>query len=784
MSSHPPDHGRRIGPYRIERLLGEGGMSSVYLAQREGDYEQQVALKLVHTGPSNQEIVDRFYNERQILARLQHPYIARLLDGGSTEDAVPYFVMEYVDGEPIDEHCETRQLSIRERLELFRKVCSAVQYAHRNLVVHRDIKPGNILITAAGVPKLLDFGIAKILRPELASRGLETTPGRHPMTPAYASPEQILGEVITTSSDIYTLGVLLYRLLSGHPPYLVDGCGYGELVRVICLEDPQRPSATVQPGFLNDRGGASTQAVEGLAIRPKTTVAEPGKWLSGKATARATRRRLLRDECRRLRRRLVGDLDAIVLKAMRKEPEHRYASAEQLSEDIHHHLVGLPVRARQGTWSYRAGKFARRHKLGLVMVGLIVVFAVTATVLWRQAVDERIRAERERTRAEAVTSFLQNLFKSAGPDETRGESVTVREILDRGKEEITQSLEGEPEVRAALLRSLGSVYNDLGRYDEARELKERALQIRRQVSSEDDPELATEISNLARIIYDLGDYEGAERYYREALEMRRRLGQRDADIVKTLSSLANALTHCGAYAEAEAFHLEALEIRERLGGAEDPDMAMTVYSLGVLYRERGELDQAESYLRRALDIYSKAYGAEHTRVASVLNSLGRVLHHRSLEGTGGGPPRQTAYVEAELVYQKALEIRRQFLKEGHNEVADTKKNLAALLLDQGETATAGVLLDQALAVLRESLPEGHWTVADAEGVFGLYLLELGCYEEAESYLTRSYRIIREAKGDGAFCTHMAADRLVRLYEAWNKPAEAGRYRSVEPKSPR
>ncbi len=785
MSSHHPDHGRRFGPYRVERLLGEGGMSSVFLAQREGDYEQQVALKLVHPGPSSEEIVARLYNERQILARLQHPYIARLLDGGTTEDAVPYFVMEYVDGEHIDEYCEARKLSIRERLELFRKVCSAVQFAHQNLVVHRDLKPGNILITADGVPKLLDFGIAKILRPELASRGLETAPGRHPMTAAYASPEQLLGEVITTTSDVYSLGVLLYRLLSGHSPYLVEECGYGELVRVICLEDPQRPSATVySPGLLRGRKATTTQAVDGLAVGPKTTVAEPGRRARGKAAAKAAERRLRRDECRSLRRRLAGDLDAIVLKAMRKEPEHRYGSAEQLSEDVRHHLAGLPVRARQGTWSYRAGKFARRHKLGLAMVLLIVAFAVTTTVLWRQAVDERVQAERQRTRAERVSSFLQDLFKSAGPDAAQGETVTVREILDRGKEEINQGLEGELEVQAALLRSLGTVYADLGLYDEARELKERALQIRTQVSSEDDPELATELSNLARIIYDLGDYEEAERYYREALEMRQRLGQSDTETVRTMSSLAMALTQRGAYAEAEALHFEVLAIRVKLWGAEDPDVAVTRHCLGELYYARGELDKAESFLRQALDIYSLTYGAEHTRVASVLNGLGRVLHRRSAGGTEGGQRRQGDYEEAELAYQNALEIRRKRFGEGDNRVADTKKNLAALLLAQGETATAGVLLEQALTVLHGYMPEGHWTVADAEGVLGLYLLELGCYEEAELYLTRSYRIIRDVKGDDAIFTRQALKRLVRLYDAWNKPAEAERYRSAEPRPPR
>jgi serine/threonine protein kinase len=334
--------GRRVGVYQILEEIGHGGMGAVYRAARvDGQYEKEVAVKLVRGGYDTSFVLERFRHERQILASLDHPNIARLLDGGTTGDGGPYLVMELIEGEPIDQYCDGHDLNVTERLKLFRQVCGAVQYGHQRLVIHRDIKPSNILVTSEGVPKLLDFGIAKILDPSTNS---ETTL-LHPLTPGYASPEQIRGEPITTASDVYSLGVVLYRLLAGRAPF--SELPTHEMAKAVCEEEPGRPSTVSLRNA--DRAGPAALS-EGTA----------GK----------------------LRRRLTGDLDNIVLKALRNEPQRRYGSVEQFGEDIRRHFEGLPVNARQGSWNYRAGKFIQRHKAGvaasvIVLLTLLIGMAIT-----------------------------------------------------------------------------------------------------------------------------------------------------------------------------------------------------------------------------------------------------------------------------------------------------------------------------------------------------------------------------------------------------------------------
>lgn len=443
-----PEVGRQIGPYQIRRLLGRGGMGAVYLALRQGDFEQQVTLKLIKRGMDSDEILFRFQNERQILADLDHPNIARLLDGGTDDDGRPYFAMEYIEGEPIDAYCDRRKLSIDQRLELFLQVCSAVLCAHQNLVVHRDLKPGNILVTHDG-PKLLDFGIAKLLGPEAAPDARLTSVGRAPMTLEYASPEQVRGGAITTASDTYSLGVILYELLSGHSPYYFGDADSLECARRIREEEPGKPSTAVRH---REDVGTSTITPESVS---ETREGSP----------------------RQLRRRLAGDLDSIVLKALRKEPRERYGSVEQLSEDIRRHLGRQPVLARKGTFSYRAGKFVRRNKLTLGVLLLIVVSGLTTTVWWRQAVAANERAVEQRLRAENALEFLKSLFKASDPDETKGRVLTARNVLERGESRVDDL--DDPVLKADVLATLGSVYRNLGLYQKARDLMERSVGVHR-----------------------------------------------------------------------------------------------------------------------------------------------------------------------------------------------------------------------------------------------------------------------------------------------------------------
>ncbi|HEY9231040.1 MAG TPA: serine/threonine-protein kinase, partial [Blastocatellia bacterium] len=471
----PAPEGRMVGPYRLIREIGHGGMGTVFMAARADDqYRKRVAIKLVRRGMDSEQILARFRSERQILASLDHPNIARLLDGGTTDDGLPYFVMEYIEGQSIDRFCDEHKLTTVERLRLFRTACSAVHFAHQNLVVHRDLKPSNILVTPDGTPKLLDFGIAKLLKPELYAQTLTpTATSLRPMTPDYASPEQVKGTPITTASDVYSLGVLLYELLSGHRPYQIKSYTPVEIEKVICEQEPERPSAAIGRTV-------TTQSADGT-LTPET-VSRPRE-----------------GQPERLRRKLKGDLDNIILMALRKEAQRRYSSVEQFSEDLRRHLEGLPVIARKDTFAYRAGKFVSRNKVAAsVALAFVLLLAVSLVIIVRQSV----RAARERDKAQQVAQFLAEIFKVSDPGESRGASVTAREILDKGAERIDRELSGQPEVQATLMATIGQVYESLGLYDDAARMLETALNTRLALFGREHPDVAESMLSLAILNYD------------------------------------------------------------------------------------------------------------------------------------------------------------------------------------------------------------------------------------------------------------------------------------------
>ncbi len=689
---------QRIGPYRVVRLIGEGGMGTVVLAVREDDYEARVAIKIIPHYRTSAELIRRFHNERQLLAQLEHPNIARILDGGTTADGQPYFVMEYVEGEPIDVWCERLELSIDERLKLFLQVTSAIQLAHRNLVVHRDLKPSNILVTAGGVPKLLDFGIAKRLAPETGAQLTRLT--QRPMTVRYASPEQIGGRAITTASDIYSLGLLLYQLLTGRYPYAAEGDSDLELAQAIHDREPRKPSAAV-----------------------------------GNPTSRV--------------QRLAGDLDSIILKAMRKEPDRRYGSVGQLAEDIKRYLTGRPVNARRGTWSYRTGKFVRRNKLlfaaGSVLILLSLAFGVTATILWQRAVVERERAVFAQERSERVVDLMKELLRTSDPNQGPGEYLAIREILDRGEQEV-ETLGDDPALQGELLATIGQIHARRGAFDRAGVAWEKAEAILRRHYPDGHPELAKAINNLAGRFYHASDFEPAERLYRQALAMKVELGD---DTAKAQSNLATILMSRGELAEAEGLYRRALELREQQYGPEDASVATTRRSLGVLYYNSGEFHRAEPLLRKALETRQRIYGSKHTRVAAAASSLGRVVQARG------------DFEQARSLYRQALEIRQELLTEEHPHVAISQLDLARVALDLGELESGRPLLNQALATLRHSKP-GSWEVAQAESVLGAYLTAEGRAEEAKPYLARSYHRLVEVRGEQSIYARRALEWLRRL----------------------
>ncbi len=705
--------GQRIGPYRVVDTLGEGGMGAVALAVRQDDFEKQVALKVVKPGRLSEEMTRRFENERQILAQLEHPNVARILDGGTTLDGFPYFVMEYVEGHPVDEYCQ--DLSIRERLRLLLRICSALQLAHQNLVVHRDLKPSNILVTEEGVPKLLDFGIAKRLE---AEPGTEVTRFEHrPMSLRYASPEQIAGGPITTGTDIYSLGVLLYQLLTGRHPFASRVDDAFKLAQAIREEEPTAPSAAVS---------------------------DPA-----------------------IRRSLAGDLDSIVLKAMRKEPERRYGSVERLADDVRSHLGGQPVSAREGTWTYRAGKFMRRHKLPLAAATILVLFTVafglTVTVLWRQAVDQREQAVYERERSEQVLDFMKESFRAPGPNRSRGEEITALEMLERGEKTIDGSL--NPLLQAELLTTLGEVYRNLGLYDRARVPWERAESLLRQLYPDGHPTLAWAINNLATWYHITGeDYQRAEALYREALAMKLRFPPDDyIDVAKSQSNLASILMQRGAYDEAEELYRQSLEMRKELYGDEDPTVATTLRSLGVLYYTKGDLGQAELRLRRSLELREQLYDPGDTRIATALTSLGRLRHA------------QGRFDAAEQLFTRALAIRKARFDDDHPHVVSCELDLSRLYLDAGTPEKGADLLSRSLVILRKTKRQGSWELAAAESVLGGYLAAEGRYDKAEKYLIASHRTLAETRGDGAVYTRDARRRLGELYLAQGKIDQAAAY---------
>jgi len=665
---HRALEGLLVGPYRLIRELGHGGMGVVYLAERaDGQFEQQVALKLIKRGMDSEEILRRFLAERQVLARLNHAHIARLLDGGITDQGQPWFAMEYVEGIPLDRYCESKELSIEQRLTLFREVCEAVQYAHRNLVVHRDLKPSNILVTSAGEIKLVDFGIAKALYQESADETATGTEYRL-MTPEYAAPEQVRGEPVTTATDVYALGAILYELLTGRRAHQLTGRSRVERERVICEVEPEPPSAAVR--------GTSTE------------------------------------------RRLRGDLDVIVLMALRKNPLRRYPSVEALLEDLERHRSGLPVRARPDSVTYRARKFFGRHRLavGAAVIVFLSLAAGLAGTLWQARATSR-----EAAKARAVRNFVVSLFRVSKPEESRGREITARELLERGASRIDTGLARQPELQAEMLDVLGVIHRDLGLYPEADSLLRRAVQLSRLRYGEGHPEVAAKLTNLASVLAARGDYGQAESLLIRAHDiLRRTQGPRDTTVTTALSALASVTRMKGSFARAESLSQQALRTdRERLGG--DPlRVATDLDNLGEVQEEAGELKGADSSYQEALALRRSLLDPNHPQVIMSLYHLARLRE------------KQGEFVEAERLEREVLERRRRIYPAGHPEIAYALQSLANTLQIQGGYAEAESLNVQALVLLRERLGADHPETLELVSNLGTLKYEAGDLKGAEA----------------------------------------------------
>lgn len=776
------ERGERVGPYRLIRLVGRGGMGAVYLAERVDDqYQRRVAIKMLPRGVQSQELLERFYRERQVLAHLEHPNIARLYDGSETDDGRPYLVMELIEGLPIDQHCDRQRLSIPERLQLFLRVCAAVEHAHRSLLVHRDLKPANILVTPDGTPKLLDFGIAKLLADDQPDGMQPTQGGDRPMTPLFASPEQLRGEAITTASDVYSLGVLLHLLLSGQGPYRRDDPSQEELERAVRDEPPLAPSVVVGPG-----SPTALEEVDSIAEARGTTP-------------------------RALYRHLRGDLDAIAIAALEKETARRYGSARELAADIERHLDHRPVRTRTASLAYRLGRFARRNALAVGAAGtlaiLVLGFAVVTSFQATRLAQERDTARNERAKAEQVSDLLLRLFEESDPFSSNGGDTTVREVLDRGAAEI-ESLKTQPEVQAAAMHTIGRAYRGLALYEPAASHLEAALSLRQELHAGDHPEVAATLQELAMLRRAQGEYATAEGLLRQALTMREHFfGNDHPSVAEALNELALVVYDLGDQQEAESLLRRALAICRALP-AEEELLSTTLNNLALAVHYRGNYEGAEPLYREALAIKRRLHPGDHIDVAIYLNNLGTLLHD------------QERFQEAELLYRESLGMRRHLLGDEHPHVTTSLGNLAFLLyesgnpeaarpllldvlqrnrlllgeehprvaatmvslarldFDQGEIAAAQVRVRAALAILREKLPEGHWRLASGETVLGACLTRTGRYHEAEPLLVESYSILHREIGERESRTRYALDRLIEHYDARGMEDEAAEYRAL------
>jgi eukaryotic-like serine/threonine-protein kinase len=737
----PPLVGRRLGSYEIVKEIGHGGMGAVYLGIRADEqYQKRVAIKLIKAGIDSTSVIRRFRNERQILASLDHPGIAKLLDGGTTDDGLPYFVMDYIEGEPIDEYCDNHKLTTVERLKLFRAVCASIQYAHQNLVVHRDIKPNNILITAEGAPKLLDFGIAKVMNPELARSALDMTmTGLAPLTPAYASPEQVRGDPITTVSDVYSLGVVLYVLLTGHAPYRFKSHDRAELVQVICQQEPQRPSTAIRQSRTD--GSPVTLTPE---VVSRTREGEPD----------------------RLRRKLEGDLDNIVLMAMRKEPQRRYASVEQFSEDIRRHLEGLPVIARKDTFGYRSTKFVKRHKAGVIAAMLIIASLITGLVatLWQAHIAKIERAEAELRFNDVRRLANSFLFEFHDAIENLPGSTPARELVVKRALEYLDSLAQKSSSDPSLQRELATAYQRVAdiqgnqysahsgdtegaliNYKKALAIREK-LVAARPTDTDARRELADSCEKLGDISELKGDLNGALEFYRRSLSIRSALSEENPtnallrqDLAISLDSIADTLLKTGDAQTALDDVRKALAIRQSLSAA-DPNNITAKRNLAISYYKVAEMLSALDNNSESVEYGMKALAAfEQLAAADPTNAKARRELSVSYNRTGDLLWASDDKSGALARYRQSLKIREE-LSAADPTNAQATRDLAigygnvgstlAALGDEAETSEklskslrlfeALSAKDPANAVARRDVAVCYTTIADAQTVLASF----------------------------------------------------------------
>jgi serine/threonine protein kinase/Tfp pilus assembly protein PilF len=794
----PSLEGQIVGAYRLISLIGQGGMGSVWLAERcDGRFEGRAAVKLLNLALVGRSGEERFQREGDFLARVTHPHIARLFDAGMTAGGQPYLVLEHVNGQPIDRYCDDQGLGLEARIRLFLDVLAAVAHAHANLIVHRDIKPANVLVSVDGHVKLLDFGIAKLLKDDALWSGSGATEASAltreagaPLTPEFAAPEQLARGQVTTATDVYALGVLLYLLLTGQHPVGTAVQSPVTLIRAIVEEEPRRMSdSVVGPG----------EPPEALAHHAARCGTSPG----------------------RLRRALQGDLDTIVAKALKKNALERYPSVTALADDLRRSLRHEPISARPDTLRDRAARFVRRRfravaaaAVAILMLGGLTVFYTTRLAI------ERDRAQREAEKAAKVSEALTGLLMGADPIANRAtaDGLTARGLLDAASARVEQELVDLPEAQAEIFTVIGRMYRRLGMYDKAQHLLERALASGRAAFGPEHPSVAQTLNDLGGLAAEKGDYKMAAESLEAALSVRRAIyGPAHTNVADTLAELGRIYQDQGLNARAEPIHREALAIRRNALGDEHGETAVSYSDLASVLRLNGDLDGAEALLRQSLDvnrktrgeghamtattmhdaalvtaargdrgaaersfrtvmdIHRKALGDSHPLVAVTLNSLSRVLRD------------QGRHDEAAASLQAALDIARPALGHDHQLIAIYSINLGAVQLARGQPGAAEPLLRDGLRIRllaptlvpnrRRILPEDDWSVAATRSLLGAALTALARYDEAETVLLEAIRDLDATTPPPRRDLDATIARLVDLYRAWGRPDKAAQYQA-------
>ena len=777
--------GKTLGKYKIVREIGRGGMGAVFLAERDdGEFSQQVAIKVLGQALPDSEIVRYFKREREILASLNHPFIARLLDGGVTPDGLPFFVMEYVEGVSVLEFATRENLSINDRLRLFVQICEAVGFAHRNFIVHRDIKPNNIMVTNDGTPKLLDFGLAKMLNPNVAETDvLQPDTAFLAMTPAYASPEQMRGQPITTASDIYSLGIVLFELLTNERPYQFDTDNLAEVVRVVCETEPTRPSS-----MLNLKSKVQSPKSEKQDLNPKSKIQNP--------------------------KSLQGDIDNIVLLALRKEPLRRYQTAEQFAEDIKRHLNNLPVVARQNTLKYRASKFVKRNTIGVLAATLIFLSLIggIAATLWQVR-----QTQKEKEKAESINVFLGRLLRYSNPIykslQKGGREATINDVLDEAADRLRQGeFDNQPEVKAELLHTVAQSYLGQGKIALANELLQEYVALTSKLYDENHPKtieslivlaglnfsegemneseklyrqvlphlrdeqtkgnikaeiVADALNNFAYLRRTQGDSREAETLFREALALNPQMPTDEANFTNgvTQSVLASTLADQGRFDEALQTSREGVAEQRRNGFTKTPTFGFNLTVLSGFLTEKGEFAEADAYLSEAEDIFRKNLAPNNLWLGDNLRNQAISFYF------------QAKYTES---IQKADETLKNYATFGkhydHYPTALIFKGLS--LAKTGQLNEGEKLLREAVELRTTSLPKEHFWVAIAESALGECLMMEKKYAEAEPLLRESYESLKNSQGAQNPRTILAQNRLVKLYQDWNKPELAAKLTSI------